>query len=99
LIFGLSRYALSSDLAGKIAEEVKFNETTWGTVKQVTFGLILPAGLLLGNTFDMDRDSTILKGEVAAVLSTVFSPSDYRIVESIGDGKFSKGRLILKILF
>jgi hypothetical protein len=93
------RYDLSPDLAGKIASEIKFNESAWGTFKQVTFGLVLPAGLLLGNTFDLDRDSTILKGEVAVVVSSVFSPRDYRIVESIGEGKFSSGKPILKILF
>lgn len=71
----------------------------WGGVKQFVFGLILPAGLLLGKTFDLDRDSTVLKGEVAAVLSTVFSSGEYRIVESIGEGKFSTGKIILKIIF
>ncbi|KAL4514318.1 hypothetical protein Ndes2526B_g04013 [Nannochloris sp. 'desiccata'] len=93
------RFDLSPNLAGKIASEIKFNESAWGTVKQFAFGLLLPAGLLLGNTFDLDRDSTILKGEVAAVLSTVFSSHEYRIVESIGEGKFSNGKLILKIIF
>jgi hypothetical protein len=86
-------------LAGKIASEVKWNESGWGTFKQFTFGLLLPAGLLLGNVFDLDRDSTVLKGEVAAVLSTVFSSSEYRIVESIGEGKFKNGKLLLTIIF
>jgi hypothetical protein len=86
-------------LAGKVKSEIKYQESTFGAVKQFVFGLLLPAGLLLGNTFDLDRDSTVLKNEVASVLASVFSPSEYRIVESIGEGKFSNGKLILKIIF
>lgn len=65
----------------------------------MVFGILLPAGLLLGNTFDLDRDVAILQGEVANVLSTVFNPAEYRIVDSIMEGSFSNGKVLLKVLF
>ena len=63
------------------------------------FGILLPAGLLLGNTFDLDRDVTTLRAEVSNVLSTLFMPSEYRIVDFIMEGTFSDGKVLLKLLF
>ena len=55
--------------------------------------------MLLGNTFDLDRDTTVLKGEVAMAMSEVFGAEEYRIVEYVQEGKFSTGKVLLKILF
>ena len=54
---------------------------------------------LLGNTFDLDRDVTTLRAEVSNVLSTLFMPSEYRIVDFIMEGTFSDGKVLLKLLF
>lgn len=91
---------LSIDLQRKIANEIKYQETTLGTVKQFVFGLLLPAGLLLGDTWDMDMDVNALRGEVANTLAAVFSPSEYRLIDTVQEGKFSrKGRVLLTLIF
>jgi len=64
---------------------------------QFTFGLILPAGLLLGNCFDLDRDTPQVRDEVAAVLAQVFGPQEYKMVDYVMEGRFKDGKVLLRI--
>jgi len=43
--------------------------------------------------------AAVVDKEVAAELSTVFSQQEYRVVDSIQEGKFSDGKPLLKVLF
>lgn len=90
-----SRFYLRDSLQRKIREEIKW-DSKWGVVKQ----LLIPLnGLLLTNTFDLDLDTGTVAQDVATELSTVFSPQEYRVVDSIMEGKFADGKALLKVIF
>lgn len=55
--------------------------------------------MLLGNTFDLDRDITLVKNDVANLLSQVFAPNEYNLEECVMEGTFQKGRVLLRLTF
>jgi hypothetical protein len=96
-VFSIRSHFLPDDLRRKIEAHVKYHESTSGFWKQFIFGLLLPAGLLLGGTFDLDRDLVPLRNSVADALSSTFSPGEYRLEEYITDGKFTEGWTLLRL--
>lgn len=74
-------------------------ESGSGFLKQFVLGIFLPSGLLLGGTWNMDRDVDVLRREVAQVLSRVFLPDEYTLEECITEGTFTEGRVLLRLRF
>lgn len=61
-------------------------------------GILLPSGILLGGTFDLDRDLAVLSSEIADTLTPVFKPEEYDLKEHVTEGTFSgDGRVLFKL--
>jgi len=98
-LFPANRHPLSDELKSKIESQINFQESKFGFWKQFLFGLLLPSGLLLGNCFDLDRDMPLLRDEISQILSTVFAPQEYKMVEYVTEGKYKDGKILYKIHF
>ena len=81
----------------RVKQEIRLQERSSGLLVRVCASLVCIDGCILQNSWEMDRDTDILRREVAHVLSQVFAPEEYRLEEFITDGKFSEGRTLLRL--
>lgn len=96
-----TQHGIDPNVSKKIHNQITFNETKWGTLKQfvLSLGCIVPTGVYLGGVFDLDRDLIHLHDMLAGVLSSVFEPNEYLITDYVGDGRFRDGRVLFRVTF
>lgn len=96
-----SQHEIDPVISKKIHNQISFNETKWGTLKQfiLSLGCIIPTGIYLGGVFDLDRDLIHLHDMLARVLGSVFDSNEYSIIDYVGDGRFRDGWLLFRVTF